>query len=598
MEAQAAQKRHKPVVNPVKRSRNQLNEGQSIGVQSILHDGRVQQKPRVGQLNDKHEKEAGRVAEQVIESTPIDRVFQLPLQRKCTACEDEEQSVQTKLAIGPTNDTYEHEADTVADRVLSMNTSVGNISRLNTSGQAANRKAQSSAEDNSTRNKTEGSSGSSDISFYVSSLNGRGQRLSAAENTFFSSRFGRSFDDVRVHTGSEASHAASGIKAKAFTYGNNIVFNRNAYQPNNHQGLHLLAHELTHVVQQSDGQHNVNRSVDSNSHAIQRTEEGDLTPEIVGQDPDLLLCFILCELGVPPAIWRDITGQVLQAVWEEYRGTYSRAQASVAFQRFQLAFKAYSPIRVAKFVLTFIVQGKLGLIPIRTAGARALQRSLEARLIARGATSAGIIAAEQIARKVALVIEIAIAAGCAAYCGTLAYARTLLVLADMTAQGIVTFAEGLETAGEIIGSIAGGLATELIVRPIFYSLALLDVYNWNLSGMPSTTRADTLVIGWFLSTQINGTDMDTLLTQLSRPINSYSQDFQDLVFMTMNTIAEERQELDEEPLPYTARQMLRESPVQFIRLLNDEGYLLFNQDPEEVADAMISGDQGVDEGEE
>lgn len=591
METQTAQKKTKPVVNFGRKASGRVNLGQSVNVQSILHGGRIQSKLRVGQPNDKYG--------QVIEPDSFDSGSQLPLQRKCAACEDEEQSAQTKLTIGSVNDTYEHEADAVANRVLRMDTSVGNISKLNTSNQAAKRKEQSSAGDNSTRNKTEGSLRNSDIFSYISSLNGRGQGLSAAENTFFSSRFGRSFDDVRVHFGSEASQAASSINAKAFTYGNNIVFNQNAYQPNNHQGLYLLAHELTHVVQQSGGQqHNVNRSEDSSSHAIQRTEEGDLTPEIVGQDPDLLLCFILCELGVPPSIWRDITSQVLQAVWEEYKGTYSRAQASVAFQRFQLAFKAYSPIRVAKFVLTFIVHGKLGLIPIRTAGAKALQRSLETRLIARGATSAGIIAAEQIARKVALVIEVAIAAGCAAYCGTVAYARTLVMLAEMTAQGLVTFAESLETAGEIISSIAGGLATELIVYPIFYSLALLDIYNWNLSGMPSATRADTLVFGLYLSTQINGTDLDTLLAQLARPINSYSQDLQDLVFMTMNAIAEERQELGEEPLPYTARQMLRETPVQFIRLLNDEAYLLFNQDPEEVADAMISDDQGVDEGEE
>jgi hypothetical protein len=506
------------------------------------------------------------------------------LQRKCESCEEEEQ-VQTKLTVGPANDYYEQEADAVADKVMRMpmGSGVGNITSI------ASKQASTKPQQNDSKSKPTSVSDGSHLSHYVSSLDGKGKPLSRAENNFFASRFNRSFDAVRLHTGSEANQAAKGIHAKAFTYGNHVVFNHGAYQENKPKSMHLLAHELTHVVQQDGAQGKVNRKPEDTVSRIQKTEEGELTPEIVGNDPELLLCFILCELGVPPSIWRDVTGFLLQAVWEEYKDRYSQAQANVAFRRFELAFKAYSPIKVLKFILTFIVHGKLGFIPIRCARAIALQGRLEAMLIARGATSAGIVAAEQIARKVLLVIEVAIAAGCAAYCGGLAAGRAMIALIEMTAQGIVAFAEGLETAGEIMGSIVGGIATEIFVRPVFTSLAMADVFNWDLSGMPSGTSTDTAVMGWYFSSQLDGQDMDTLLDQLSKPINRYPQSFQDLVFMTMSSVIQERQDLGEEPLEYSAHQILQQSPVVFIQMLNDNGYLLFNEDPYDVADAMING---------
>ncbi len=509
------------------------------------------------------------------------------LQRKCDACEDEENQIQTKLNVGPADDQYEREADAVADKVMRMpmGSNVGSISSIGEKQPATKSESKN----------TNGAEASSGLSNYVGSLNGKGKRLSKTENQFFSSRFGRSFDSVRVHTGNEANQAAKGINAKAFTYGNHIVFNQGAYQQNKPESLHLLAHELTHVVQQNGASSSLNRKPDDPTSVIQRTGEDELTPEIVGQDPNLLLCFILCELGVPPAIWRDITSFLLRAVWEEYRDRYSQAQASVAFRRFRLAFKAYSPLRVIQFTLTFISQGRIGLIPVRSVSALALRSRLAQMLIARGATGAGIIAAEQIARKVVIVIEAAIAAGCAAYCGTMAYARTLVMLAEMTAQGLVAFVEALEATGEIIGAIVGGIATEIIVRPILTGLAMSDVFNWDLSGMPTGTKADTVVMGWYLSSQLDGADMDALLTQLARPINDYPQSFQDLIFMTMATIAEEREELGEEPLEYSPHQMLRQSPIVYIRMLNENGYLLFDQDPEEVVDEMLNGEDPAEE---
>ena len=65
--------------------------------------------------------------------------------------------------------------------------------------------------------------------------------------------FGADFSNVRIHTDFEAAQMSSDIGAKAFTNGNDIYFNQNQYNPNSKEGKHLLAHELTHTIQQKGG---------------------------------------------------------------------------------------------------------------------------------------------------------------------------------------------------------------------------------------------------------------------------------------------------------------------------------------------------------
>jgi hypothetical protein len=75
--------------------------------------------------------------------------------------------------------------------------------------------------------------------------------LRASTREFFEPRFGADFSGVRVHTDSKAAQTASAINARAFTVGRNIAFNAGQYSPHTAEGKYLLAHELTHVVQQS-----------------------------------------------------------------------------------------------------------------------------------------------------------------------------------------------------------------------------------------------------------------------------------------------------------------------------------------------------------
>lgn len=82
---------------------------------------------------------------------------------------------------------------------------------------------------------------------------GGGTPLAGETRDFMESRFGADFGDVRVHTDSKASESARSVQAHAYTVGNDVVFQSGKYEPESESGKRMLAHELTHVVQQRSG---------------------------------------------------------------------------------------------------------------------------------------------------------------------------------------------------------------------------------------------------------------------------------------------------------------------------------------------------------
>ena len=82
---------------------------------------------------------------------------------------------------------------------------------------------------------------------------GGGQPLEEPVRADMENRLGHSFADVRVHTGEAAHNSAASVNAHAYTVGSNIVFQRDKYDPASDGGRTMLAHELTHVVQQRSG---------------------------------------------------------------------------------------------------------------------------------------------------------------------------------------------------------------------------------------------------------------------------------------------------------------------------------------------------------
>ena len=88
-----------------------------------------------------------------------------------------------------------------------------------------------------------------------------GQPLPMSLRSYFEPRFNRDFSQVRLHTDRQAADSAAMINARAYTSGHNIVFAEGAYEPRTDSGRHLLAHELTHTIQQGAAGHS--RQTDS-----------------------------------------------------------------------------------------------------------------------------------------------------------------------------------------------------------------------------------------------------------------------------------------------------------------------------------------------
>lgn len=161
------------------------------------------------------------------------------VQRKCADCasSDTEQEVQTKLAIGASGDSYEREADAVADRIMSGGTAAprsgAGISRIQRMPGGRGRP-----------------SGPGVSQSRIDARRGTGQPLPGTSRQFFEPRMGADLSSVRIHSDAEAQVMAKSINARAFTYGSDIYFGAGHYSPNTPKGQHLMAHELTHTVQQ------------------------------------------------------------------------------------------------------------------------------------------------------------------------------------------------------------------------------------------------------------------------------------------------------------------------------------------------------------
>jgi hypothetical protein len=164
---------------------------------------------------------------------------------------------QPKLTIGPTDDVYEREADAVADKVMSMSDQEqiqSKISPLNIQRKCAACEEEEHAqrkEDGASRQRSEAPSIVSDA------INAGGAPLDEGTKSFMENRFGYDFGNVKIHTDTIAAKSAQSINALAYTNGNSIVFNHGQYSPETENGKRLLAHELTHVVQQKGVQRRI-----------------------------------------------------------------------------------------------------------------------------------------------------------------------------------------------------------------------------------------------------------------------------------------------------------------------------------------------------
>ena len=215
-------------------------------VSRLMRSGALRAKLRIGQPGDVYEQEADRVADAVM------RMSEPGVQRQVEPEEGEEEMLQAKplaeeitpLVQVQRQEEPEEEEETLQAKPLAEEI-IPLVQRQVEPEEEEEEEIRPKSIDGAAPEVTP------EIGRDVQSIKGRGQPLSASERAFFEPRYGADFDDVRVHSDARAAHVAQSVNARAFTHGRDVVFGAGQYAPGMSEGRRLLAHELTHVVQQS-----------------------------------------------------------------------------------------------------------------------------------------------------------------------------------------------------------------------------------------------------------------------------------------------------------------------------------------------------------
>lgn len=222
--------------------------GQSPELRSILHSQRTIGNQAVQRMLQTHAEELeGGLASTA--SSPFGHDYsQIPTHPPAAG------AIQTKFATNKPGDEYEQEADRVSDQVMRMPEPQRQRACPCGGGCSKCQTNQPSQEHERLQTKRVQASDTGRIAAPPSVhavLAVPGQPLDPAIRGFMEPRFGHDFSQVRVHADVAAERSAQDLNARAYTAGHNIVFGADGFTPSTQEGRRLIAHELTHVVQQS-----------------------------------------------------------------------------------------------------------------------------------------------------------------------------------------------------------------------------------------------------------------------------------------------------------------------------------------------------------
>ena len=227
---------------------------------SFFGHANIQPKLTIGQPDDKYEKEADAMADKVVQrlampdvlrkketdvqTKPLASAITPLVQTKCAACEQEEK-LQKK-----------EEEDLVPESPVELQRKPifeSNAQLPDEENNNIQRKCAECEKEEKLQAKSVSSEPPAMSSYAESNLNstkGRGSPIPASTREQMESSFGADFSHVRLHRDSSAVQMSKDLHAQAFTLGSDIYFNSGKYNTDSTGGKHLLAHELTHVLQQ------------------------------------------------------------------------------------------------------------------------------------------------------------------------------------------------------------------------------------------------------------------------------------------------------------------------------------------------------------
>ncbi|MDV3353861.1 DUF4157 domain-containing protein [Leptothoe sp. LEGE 181152] len=202
---------------------------------------KIQPKLKIGGPNDKYEQEADRIADQVM------RMPEPQIQRQVDLEEADEDIVQAKLRSAQTPPAIQckctqcEEEETIQPKATPL----------------MQRQVESEEEDEETLQTKELPGSTPEVTpntqTQINTLRNLGKPLPKSLRAFYEPRFGMDFSGIRIHTEPSVNKIASSLNARAFTLGQDIFFSQQEFQPETTSGKQLLAHELTHTIQQVGG---------------------------------------------------------------------------------------------------------------------------------------------------------------------------------------------------------------------------------------------------------------------------------------------------------------------------------------------------------
>jgi hypothetical protein len=220
-------------------------------VQRLLSSHAVQAKLTVTDPDDQYEKEADRVADEVTSQSAESQVRRQ---------EEEEEELQAKLQR-QAEPEEEEELQAKLQRQAMPEEEEEIQAKLQRQAEEEEEPIQAKRAISRTPNVSE------DMQSKIDSSRGGGQKLPDSVRSSLEPQLGYDFGDVRIHHDSEADNLSQQLDARAFTTGQDIYFRSGDYQPHSNDGMKLLGHEMTHVVQQE--------ATSLSTKAVQREQEQD-----------------------------------------------------------------------------------------------------------------------------------------------------------------------------------------------------------------------------------------------------------------------------------------------------------------------------------
>ena len=274
-------------------------------VSRLMKSGALQAKLRIGQPGDVYEQEADRVADAVM------RMPEPGVQRQVDE-EEEEEMLQTKPLVDQITPLVQRQVEDEEEEEM----------------------LQAKGREDSTSGVT------NDLESEINAIHGGGRPLAESERAYFEPRFGHDFSQVRMHTDTQAAESARAVNARAYTIENNIVFGEGQYNHQTNSGKRLLAHELTHVVQQSGGRvgtHVIQRDLQGDIGALLGMRREDVPPPTTQENREATIRRLLT-MEIPPQGAPERTGVVMErrrVLWEVLRTIDDPSEAESLHSRLQ-----------------------------------------------------------------------------------------------------------------------------------------------------------------------------------------------------------------------------------------------------------------------